>query len=147
MEVGTGWAGMKHIFSPGEEVVYAITAGGALLWYKHQGQATSTPAWGDGGKNISDGWGNMRLVCAAGDGVIFAVHQNGDFYRYRHTGWQTGAKTWTRHSSYLPGQPNSRLEFLKRKKPGLHASGAGRAPRTFACLTIGEAGCRLRRGA
>lgn len=92
--VGTGWAGMKHVFSPGEQVVYSITAEGYLLWWKHEGQLTFTPNWGDGNKNVADGWANHRLVCAAGNGVIFAVHENGDFYRYRHTGWQTGAKTW-----------------------------------------------------
>ena len=93
LKVGSGWAGMRHIFSGGNQIIYAITADGKLLWYRHIAQPALAHGWG-GAFELGAAWGDVRLVCAAGDGVIFAVFNNGEFKRYVHSGWRTGDNTW-----------------------------------------------------
>ena len=53
---GTGW-NMKHVFSGGEGVIYAIDAANDLLWYRHDGRADGSFKWVDNkGRKVGVGW-------------------------------------------------------------------------------------------
>jgi len=90
-KVGTGWSGLKSVFSGGNGLIYAVTpvveaslptgigpgmgghpaSGGDLMWYRHLGHEDGTFRW-EGPKKVGTGWGSMeKLFCDAD--VIYAV--------------------------------------------------------------------------
>jgi hypothetical protein len=79
------------------QVVYAIKPDGQLLWYAHEGYATGTGKWANGGQGVrlSGQWvDGVRRVFSGGLGVIYVIRDDGTMRWFRHTGSSTGADTW-----------------------------------------------------
>jgi len=90
--VGTSWGQLKHVFSGGDEIIYAVTpvveaslpsgigpgmgghpaSGGELWWYRHSGRDDGSFRW-DGPKKVGTGWGRVTHVFSGGNGVIYAI--------------------------------------------------------------------------
>jgi hypothetical protein len=76
-------------------VIYAITVGGDLLWYRHEGRGDGSFKWTDNnGRKVGTGW-NVRVAFSGGDGVIYAITDSGDLLWYRHEGRGDGSFKWT----------------------------------------------------
>ncbi|MEV6581239.1 tachylectin-related carbohydrate-binding protein [Streptomyces sp. NPDC051582] len=64
--VGGGWNIYSTVFSGGGggRVIYGITPGGDLQWYRHDGAKDGSNQWtaGAGGKNVGGGWGIYSTV-------------------------------------------------------------------------------------
>ena len=76
-------------------VIYALTADGKLLWYRHLGhkEGLGLPdprAWAGGGQ-VGDKLQGLRLFVAGGEGFLYAVSDEGKLLGYRHRGVTTGA--------------------------------------------------------
>ncbi|MFF0214390.1 tachylectin-related carbohydrate-binding protein [Streptomyces vinaceus] len=95
--VGTGWNIYRTVFSGGGGVIYGITYGGDLQWYRHDGWSDGSNRWtaGDGGKNVGGGWDIYSTVFSAGRGVIYGIKPDGDLQWYFHDGWADGSNRWT----------------------------------------------------
>jgi hypothetical protein len=91
--VGTGWGNFVHVFSAGQGVIYAVTADGRLLWYRHLGYLTGEPQW-QGPKQVGSGWGNMKRVFSPGLGIIYAMPASGELVWYKNDGYLDGTPTW-----------------------------------------------------
>jgi len=64
--VGTGWSGLKNVFSGGDGVIYGVNSAGDLLWYRHDGRRDGTFVWAPGSpKKVGVGWGSLGKVFAA----------------------------------------------------------------------------------
>ena len=92
-KVGTGWGGLKHVFSGGDGIIYAVTSnveaslptgigegmgghpasGGDLLWYRHVGREDGSFRWEGPLRKVGTGWGGLKHVFSGGDGIIYAV--------------------------------------------------------------------------
>jgi hypothetical protein len=86
--VGTGWAGLEHVFSGGDGIIYAvdpvadlskhvpgrtnIVSGGNLKWYRHLGREDGSFRW-EGPKTVGTGWAGFPHLFSGGDGIIYAV--------------------------------------------------------------------------
>lgn len=93
--IGEGW-GMKHVFSGGNGVIYAVNNQNQLLWYRHLGFADGTDQWlttPDPKGYIGEGWG-MQHVFSAGGGIIYAVNSQAQLLWYRHLGFADGTDQW-----------------------------------------------------
>ena len=95
-DVGRGWAGLKHVFSGGNGIIYTIADDGILRWYKHNGFLTGagldTPGAWEGPKDVGRGWGDMKHVFPGGkDGIIYTIANDGILRWYKHNGFRTGA--------------------------------------------------------
>lgn len=93
--IGEGW-NMKHVFSAGNGIIYAVNPENQLLWYRHLGHTDGTDAWQttpDPKGYIGEGW-DMKHVFCGDDGVIYAVNQQDQLLWYRHLGQQTGTDLW-----------------------------------------------------
>ena len=91
--VGTGWS-FEHVFSAGNGVIYAITADGDLLWYRHEGRRDGSSRWaGQSGKKVGEGW-TFKQVFSGGDGVIYAVTSDNQLLWFRHDGVDDGTFQW-----------------------------------------------------
>jgi hypothetical protein len=54
--VGTGWK-VRHVFSGGNGVIYAVTDDGELKWYRHDGRGDGSARWASpSGKVVGTGW-------------------------------------------------------------------------------------------
>jgi len=71
----------RYLFGD-DRSIYAITAGGALLWYPVWTD-TSDPPNLDQGRQIGSDWGGFSHVFAGGDGIIYAADQDGALRWYR----------------------------------------------------------------
>lgn len=92
-EVASEWGEYRHVFSAGNGIVYAITADGQLLWFRHLGVADGRAEW-EGPMPLTQGWSNYEHVFSGGDGVIYAVGADGILKWNRHDGYLTGANDW-----------------------------------------------------
>jgi hypothetical protein len=92
-EVAAGWGEYRHAFSAGNGIIYAVTAEGQLLWFRHTGFADGEAQWA-GPIALTDGWANYEQVFSGGNGVIYAVGADGLLKWRRHDGYQTGANDW-----------------------------------------------------
>lgn len=93
--IGEGWD-MKHVFSGGDGVIYAVNNQNQLLWYRHLGFADGTDRWQttpDPKGHIGEGW-DMKHVFAGGNGVIYAVNNLNQLLWYRHLGFADGTDRW-----------------------------------------------------
>lgn len=84
--------------TPGNEnLLYAVRADGALVWYRHMGAGPGLSEWANDGKGIvvkSDVLsGNLRMFSGA-DGVIYVVDNDGQLHWTRHLGYQNGTNEW-----------------------------------------------------
>ncbi|HEY2711830.1 MAG TPA: tachylectin-related carbohydrate-binding protein [Chthoniobacterales bacterium] len=86
--VGTGWAGLEHVFSGGDGIIYAvdpvtdlskhvpgrtnIASGGNLKWYRHVGHEDGSFRW-EGPKTVGTGWAGFPHLFSGGDGIIYVV--------------------------------------------------------------------------
>jgi Tachylectin/Domain of unknown function (DUF6259) len=96
-KVGTGW-NSAQVFPSGnaDGVIYSITFGGDLLWYRHDGRSDGSFKWASNtGSKVGAGWNFSR--------VIYAVAQNNDLLWYRHDGWGDGSFKWTNNSGAKVG--------------------------------------------
>jgi hypothetical protein len=97
--VGSGWAGFKHIFWGGDGIIYAVTPGGELRWYRHYGYQTGggLETWHSSGyKTVGQGWGHYLHLFSGGRGIIYAVHPDGELRWFKHNGYLSGEglETW-----------------------------------------------------
>jgi hypothetical protein len=92
-EVAGGWGEYRQAFSAGNGIIYAVTAEGRLLWFRHTGFADGEAQW-EGPIALTDGWANYEQVFSGGNGVIYAVGADGLLKWTRHFGYQTGANDW-----------------------------------------------------
>ncbi len=75
-------------------VIYAVSNGNELLWYRHTGSADGSATWAaPQGKTVGTGW-DFKQVFSGGDGVIYAITASGDLLWYRHDGRADGSFTW-----------------------------------------------------
>jgi hypothetical protein len=71
------------VFSGGDAIIYAVTHGGDLLYYRDQARNGSANwAFGGVGQKIGTGW-NFLKVFSGGDGVIYGIASTGDLFYYR----------------------------------------------------------------
>jgi hypothetical protein len=76
-------------------VIYALTPGGDLLWYRHDGRGDGTFRWAEQqGKTVASGWDVKQVFAFAGNGVIYTVNSNGDLLWNRHEGRVDGSPRW-----------------------------------------------------
>ena len=118
-KVGNRWEGLKHVFSGGDGIVYAVTprvdaahrlsttlesgghvqsrmspaSGGDLLWYRHIGKEDGTFSW-LGPKRVGIRWDGFKHLFSGGDGIIYGIQENGDLMWYRHVGYADGSFVW-----------------------------------------------------
>jgi hypothetical protein len=67
-----GWQQMKHLFSGGDGIIYAVDGNGRLLFYRDQtrngtGDVNTPSVIGQGG------WQVMKFLFDGGPGIIYAV--------------------------------------------------------------------------
>lgn len=68
-----------------QPIIYAVTTGGNLNWYKHTGYQNGTPDM-LGPLTIGyGGWNSYKSVFASLD-VIYAISRGGDLLWYKHKG-------------------------------------------------------------
>jgi len=85
---------LKHVFSGGDGIVYAIADSGDLYWYRHEGHADGSFRWTDNhARKIGSGWNVKHAFCGA-DGVIYAIDANDDLLWNRHEGRNDGSGRW-----------------------------------------------------
>ncbi|MER6316636.1 tachylectin-related carbohydrate-binding protein, partial [Streptomyces sp. NPDC001581] len=62
--VSGGWNIYRTVFCGAGGVIYGITPGGDLQWYRHDGVKDGSNRWtaGAGGKNVSGGWDIYSIV-------------------------------------------------------------------------------------
>jgi hypothetical protein len=54
--VGNSWD-VKHIFSGGDGVIYAINSQNDLLWFRHDGRADGSFKWADSNpRKVGNSW-------------------------------------------------------------------------------------------
>jgi Tachylectin len=92
-EVASDWGDYRQAFSAGSGIIYAITANGQLVWFRHAGFADGRAEW-EGPIPLTDGWANYEQVFSGGNGVIYAIGADGILKWNRHDGYQTGANEW-----------------------------------------------------
>jgi hypothetical protein len=92
-EVGADWGQFRSVFGAGDGIIYAITADGQLLWFKHTGVMDGRGEW-EGPITLSGDWTNYERVFSGGQGVIYAIAADGKLKWLRHDGYLTGADTW-----------------------------------------------------
>ena len=69
----------KEVTGGEQGVIYAVTDGGDLLFFRDPAQdGTGSLAFGGVGQKIGDGWAGFVHVFSGGNGVIYAVAQNGE---------------------------------------------------------------------
>ena len=98
VEVGNGgWNSYKSVFTTSSGIIYGITTGGDLHWYRHEGWQNGSGRWTDGnGIRVGNGgWESYKSVFASSDGIIYGITTGGDLHWYRHDGWQDGRAKWT----------------------------------------------------
>lgn len=90
-KVGSGWNGLRHLFSDGNGIIYGVTptveasilssvsnlesgghnptftraSGGDLMWYHHIGREAGTFKW-EGPKKVGTGWGELEQLFSGG---------------------------------------------------------------------------------
>ncbi|HKE41756.1 MAG TPA: N,N-dimethylformamidase beta subunit family domain-containing protein [Casimicrobiaceae bacterium] len=73
-----GWNQFAHVFSGGDDMIYAVTADGNLLWYGSQQFDV------DKGKVIGHGgWNDFVYVFSGGGGILYAVTGDGNLLWYK----------------------------------------------------------------
>lgn len=92
-KVGTGWSGLKQVFSGDDGVIYAVeqvveatvpitgrvipASGGNLRWFRHLGRKDGSFRW-EGPKKVGSGWGGFKEVLSGGGGAVsVGVNDNG----------------------------------------------------------------------
>ena len=93
--IGEGW-NMKHVFSGGNGIIYAVNQQNQLLWYKHLGNLDGTDRWQTTPEKkgyIGVGW-DMKHVFSGGNGIIYAVNQQNQMLWYKHLGYADGTDRW-----------------------------------------------------
>jgi Tachylectin len=111
-KVGVGWGNLKHVFSGGDGVIYAITDNGDLMWYRHDGRNDGSFRWAfSEGKKVGVGWGSFKHVFSGGDGVIYAIANNGDLMWHRHDGRNDGSFRWAFSEGKKVGVEWSKFNF------------------------------------
>jgi len=75
-------------------VIYALTNGEELDWYRHDGRDDGTFKWAlPEAKKIGNGW-HFKQLFSGGDGVIYAINDNNALLWYRHDGRDDGTFKW-----------------------------------------------------
>ncbi len=114
-KVGSGWSSKTFAWmaSGGDGVVYALTWGGQLKWYKY---SSSRSRWLSGsGTTMGSGFvPNKKIINIAlgANGDFYVVRANRQLVVYRHTGRLTGARTWASSRGWLIGSGWSGNEVI-----------------------------------
>lgn len=98
--VGTDW-NVKHVFSGGDGIIYAVNNNNELIWNRHEGWTDGTFRWASSfGEKVGTGW-DVQHVFSGGDGIIYAVTPR----RFDVTtlGWKGGDLKWNRHDGRNDG--------------------------------------------
>jgi hypothetical protein len=112
-KVGIGWGSFRTIFASTDQIVYAVTRDGSLLWYKHTGQPDGRFSWDpksrtnvgpfdDEGHPVIN-WADFKYVMARGDGVIVAYEEKDTGEKslkyFIHTGYRDASSQWYEYES------------------------------------------------
>jgi hypothetical protein len=91
--VAVDWGAYTKVFSGGDGVLYAITANGDLLWFRHTGIGDGSAQF-EGPIAVASGWSGYELVFSGSQGIIYAAGADGILKWFKHDGYQTGAVEW-----------------------------------------------------
>jgi hypothetical protein len=92
--IGVGWNELTKVVAGGDGILYAVNAGGELLYYRDQARDGSQN-WAHGGKGqvIGTGWDGFSHIVSGGAGVLYAVNANGELLYYRDQA-RDGTQDW-----------------------------------------------------
>ena len=111
--IGNSWHNFKRVFSGGSGIIYAITKGGDLLWYRHTGRFDAVFSW-DGPFNVRhkshEGWHNYKQIFSDG-GAIYAIQPGGSLLRFEHLGRHDGSNSWAKLEGIGTGWHNFKYVF------------------------------------
>src|SRR3569832_1553561 len=105
--IGTEWNQFIHVFSGGDEIIYAIKPTGELLWYKDtigDDPNSTSERWApNSGNQIGFDWQQFTHVFGGGNGIIYAIKPTGELYWYRDdlrdgTNDPSGQRGWDANS-------------------------------------------------
>jgi len=116
--IGSGWETFRHVFTGGQNIIYAVNEAGDLLWYRHntaydvklQNRRRQTELTGP--LVVHKGWQNFRHVFSAGDGVIYAIDQNGDLLWFKHIQYKEAVEIPSGSNTSMVGAA-SRLNWAR----------------------------------
>ena len=104
--VGRGWGEFSHVFPGGDGIIYAVTADGKLLRYRHvtylDGRGIESPGAWEGPVNINSGWGGYQHFFSRGDGIIYAVSADGELFWFKDGVPRSGGQPAVGRSWYGP---------------------------------------------
>ena len=83
-KIGSGWGGMKKVFSADGGNIYAVDAKGDLYRYRYNFDVGS-PGGGASRKKLGNGWLGYKKLFAGSDGSIYALAQDDRLWYYRDT--------------------------------------------------------------
>lgn len=93
-QISNWWGGFDAVFSGGDGIIHAISAG--TLYFYRDTARNGVPSWASGNPIISVGWNvNMNHVFGGPNGALYAIKNDGTLYFCQNPG--TGA----------PGTPSS----------------------------------------
>jgi hypothetical protein len=81
-EVGSGWSGLRDVFSEGKGEVYAVKPDGTLVLYQQKDYENGSNQW-SAARTVGSGWHSFQQIIPAGDGVILAIQPDGKLLWYR----------------------------------------------------------------
>ena len=79
--IGGGFQDMRHVFSGGNGIIYAVNQQGQLLFYRDKNQDGTSNITGP--SIIGSGLQNMRPIFSGGNGTIYAVNEFNQLLFYR----------------------------------------------------------------
>ncbi len=118
-QIGSGWTGVRSVFSGGDGILYAISQDGRLLFFRDDARngtqgwafggqaqdlgkvfcieydASGMPVLEDGAPKVVDAaWSSFWTVFSGGGGVIYAITYAGDLLYYRDVA-RNGTRAWS----------------------------------------------------
>ena len=92
-------------------VIYAVSRGGELYWYKDLAR-NGTPCWVENfGMQIGEGWTVFARVFSGGDGIIYSVDQDGFLYWHQDQA-QNGTYGWAHDHGMQIGNGWGHFSFV-----------------------------------
>ncbi len=91
-KVGNGWGSFRDIIAAGGNTLYALTAEGKLVWYRHDGFNDGSSAW-TAPVEVGSGWSFSRIF-SGGQGIVYGITNDGKLVWYRNNGADHGMRSW-----------------------------------------------------
>ncbi|HNC94838.1 MAG TPA: tachylectin-related carbohydrate-binding protein [Myxococcota bacterium] len=98
--IGGGWDQYVGIMAGDDGVLYGLSPGGDLYWFRHASHTsvatTGRPDWQHGGASVlvKSGWQGTTWCGGSSNGVIYRRHTDGSLHWNQHTGFADGTPTW-----------------------------------------------------